>query len=241
MVEHELVDETLRLARQGLAPTSVERQRLRAAIAARATSGPGGEAPLAGWSALKASGASGVAVGVTLLALGFAGGLLLGREPEAPPPPVPVSAPAIAVTAVASAAPSVAELPAAEPLVERAPGAEPAAPPPAPRARATARRSPAAGSDAFERELALLQRAERAIRNQDPALALSLLGELEREHPRAVLAEERRAARVMANCQAKEPTAPLAAERFLREAPDSVYTDRVRSLCGLDGTQLTPR
>jgi outer membrane protein assembly factor BamD (BamD/ComL family) len=78
-----------------------------------------------------------------------------------------------------------------------------------------------------------VQRAERAIRNRDPALALSLLGELDRQHPAALLGEERTAARVMANCQAQEPTASLAAERFLRESPNSVYSDRVRALCGL--------
>jgi hypothetical protein len=241
MVEPEMIDETLKLARQGLAPTSVERQRLRAAIAARAAlpvaPAAAAEGVLRGWPALKASGSSGFAVGATLLALGFAGGLWLGRgrEPLLPPLPVPMTAPASEATPATNASVDVPVHDSA-PVVERAP--EPAAPKPAspaPRAHPAARRS-----DAFEHELALLQRAERAIRNQDPALALSLLGELEREHPRAALAEERKAARVMANCQAKEPTAPLAAERFLREAPGSVYSDRVRALCGLAGEQRTP-
>jgi hypothetical protein len=238
VVEPERIDETLQLARRGLAPTSAERERLRAAIAARAARPGGsaessaGEAPR-GWSALKASGASGLAAGVVLLALGFAGGLLLGRQRDVPAPaPAPAAAAATTVTATASA--SVAEVSVPAPPVER----EQRVPAPAkPRPRASAARS-----DAFERELALLQRAERALRSEDPALALSLLSELERDHPRAALAEERRAARVMANCQAREPTAPLAAERFLREAPDSVYTDRVRTLCGLaDGERPAER
>ena len=231
-----MIDETLKLARQGLAPTSVERQRLRAAIAARAALPIGAssvEAAPRGWSALKASGASGIAVGAALLALGFAGGLLIGSERRAPHPTAPAAslAPVVDPAPVASAPPNVPVpllAPVPDPIVGQAPVATP-------RARATAPRS-----DAFERELALLQRAERAIRNQDPALALSLLGELDREHPRAALAEERKAARVMANCQAKEPTASLAAERFLREAPASVYTDRVRALCGLAAEPRTP-
>jgi outer membrane protein assembly factor BamD (BamD/ComL family) len=81
--------------------------------------------------------------------------------------------------------------------------------------------------------MALLQRVERALRNEDPALVSSLLNELDTQHPRGVLSEERQAARVMAHCQAKEPSARLAAERFLRAMPNSVYTDRVRSLCDL--------
>lgn len=229
-----MIDETLKLACQGLAPTSVERQRLRAAIAARAALPIGAssiEAAPRGWSALKASGASGIAVGAALLALGFAGGLLIGSERHAPQPTAPVAtlAPVVDPAPVASAAPNVPV-----PVVVPVPDAI-VAPAPSPRARPTAARS-----DAFERELALLQRAERAIRNQDPALALSLLGELEREHPRAALAEERKAARVMANCQAKEPTASLAAERFLRDAPASVYSDRVRALCRLAAEPRTP-
>jgi hypothetical protein len=231
-----MIDETLQLARQGLAPTSVERQRLRAAIAARAAppvSTGSVEATPRGWSALKASGASGLAAGAALLALGFAGGLLIGSEHHASMPTAPAAtltapaatlAPVVDPAALASASPNV-PVPAPDPIVAPAPSA---------RARPTARRS-----DAFERELALLQRAERAIRNEDPALALSLLGELEREYPRAALAEERKAARVMANCQANEPTAALAAERFLREAPSSVYSDRVRALCRLEGEQRT--
>jgi hypothetical protein len=38
----------------------------------------------------------------------------------------------------------------------------------------------------------------------------------------------------MAQCQAKELNAQLAAQRFLRAVPKSVYTDRVRALCDLE-------
>jgi hypothetical protein len=216
------------------------RQRLRAAIAARAGMPVrDGASALSGWAALKASGKSGIALGTTLLALGFAVGLLFesrrGTEPAPPGPAAPVA------VVEAAAAPSVGS-PEAAPALPMAPpsvAASSADPLPAsgpkPHARPTpARAAPGKSSDAFERELALVQRAERALRNEDPALALALLAELDRQHPVAALAEERAVARVLAHCQAKEPNAQLVAERFLRGSPSSVYSERVRTLCGLD-------
>jgi len=89
-------------------------------------------------------------------------------------------------------------------------------------------------TDAFNQEMALLQRVERALRNEDPALVSSLLNELDAQHPRGALSEERQAARVMARCQAKDLDAGLAAQRFLLALPNSVYTDRVRSVCNVE-------
>lgn len=87
-------------------------------------------------------------------------------------------------------------------------------------------------------ELALLQRVERALRAKQAALALALLDELDRRHPRSTLLEERTAARVVAGCllpmaSARRPGERTAADRFLSEQHASVYADRVRRACGL--------
>jgi hypothetical protein len=183
-----------------------------------------------GWAALKASGKSGLALGTALVAAGFVAGLLFDRhtaEPGASLAPVAAApAPNAASREPMSAPPLLSEAE-SKPAVAPEPRAKRHARPP------SAQKSARESSDAFDRELALVQRAERAIRNRDPALALALLAELDRRHPRPLLGEERAAARVMANCQAKEPTAPLAAERFLADSASSVYTDRIRALCGL--------
>jgi hypothetical protein len=101
--------------------------------------------------------------------------------------------------------------------------------------------------------LALLHRTERAIRAHDPALALALLAELDRAAPSATLREERRTARILAECeQGSEPDtrimtentrrgspARARAEQFLREQPSSVYSDRIRDICEIDLVQGT--
>jgi hypothetical protein len=222
-----MIDETLKLARRGLAPSDAERARLRASLSASLNAGGGASAPASvrGWAALKASGKSGLALGTALLGAGFLAGVLFdgARHTEAPS----VLAPP-AVLAPAAAPSSTPPEPRREPALPL-----PVEPQPAPAPKQRARASTARSSAAFAHELALVQRAERAIRNGDPALALALLAELDHDHPRAALGEERAAARVMARCQAKEPTAPLEAERFLTDVAGSVYADRVRSLCGL--------
>jgi hypothetical protein len=87
-------------------------------------------------------------------------------------------------------------------------------------------------------ELALLQRAERAVRAENSALALMLTGELDARHPRSELLEERRAIELMAHCVAHATDARPRAERFLRAHPRSVYAERVQQLCL--GEPVTP-
>jgi hypothetical protein len=89
-----------------------------------------------------------------------------------------------------------------------------------------------AASPGANDELALLRRVERALRAQNPALALALLAELEQRFPDTRLAEEREAAHVIAACGTEEGGARLRAERFLRERGGSVYAERVREACG---------
>jgi hypothetical protein len=100
---------------------------------------------------------------------------------------------------------------------------------------------PSTVDDAFYRELGLLQRAERAIRSNDPVLARSLLGELDQQFPKGKLLEERSAAGVMAGCQnSLDPASQSAARRFVGFHPQSVYAARIRNLCELATTESDP-
>jgi hypothetical protein len=108
------------------------------------------------------------------------------------------------------------------------------APPPA-RHRAERAAQPDLGA-----EVALLERAERAIRAGEGALALSFVDELDHKFPSSPLREERAAARILAQCvNARSSATPArdaaraAAERFLARS-SSVYADRVRRLCVSD-------
>ncbi len=84
---------------------------------------------------------------------------------------------------------------------------------------------------ALKDELSLLKRAERAIRANEAALAISFLDELDRRHPHSALREERTAARIIAECTLALPAAAPRAASFLETQRDSVYVDRVRRAC----------
>jgi hypothetical protein len=103
-------------------------------------------------------------------------------------------------------------------FVQRAPSPRPSV---APRA---------VSAGAISEGLGVLQRAQRAIASGDGRLALSLLEPLGTS-AQAPLAEERDAARAMALCLSKDANAASNAARFAREAPNSIYLDRVQSLC----------
>jgi hypothetical protein len=129
---------------------------------------------------------------------------------------------------------------AVEDLLERHPAPLPergaADPSGSPRA---ARRAGLDAADSFGAELALLGRAERAIRAGEGALARSFLDELEQKFPASSLREERAAARVLADCAearsgtaAARQAAQAAATRFVARS-SSMYADRVRQLCEL--------
>jgi hypothetical protein len=103
---------------------------------------------------------------------------------------------------------------------------------------------PAASS--FAAEVALLERAERAIRAGEGALALAFLAELDQKFPTSTLREERAAARVLAGCEqarsngaAARTAARAAAEQFLARG-SALYADRVRQLCELGSSNARP-
>jgi hypothetical protein len=95
-------------------------------------------------------------------------------------------------------------------------------------------RASASRAAATSGELALLRRAERAIRTGDPTLALILLDQLERDYPRSALGEERAAARILVECARSGELARPEAVRFLAQRPSSVYSDRIIRACRLE-------
>jgi hypothetical protein len=245
------VERALEAARLELEPSSLDRERVRAAFGARlaalavvASDFPEGvpdaehALPAAGnslgfFAKLKATGASGLVAAGVLVGAGAGAGYVAGRHDarstaevvtamtaptraaeESHPVPDPPRALALGSAAVdppvSKSAPSGART-----AVEIAP------PPLLP------------SGDAFEDEVSLMRRVERALRAKNPQLARALLAEMDQRVPRGALLEERAAARVLAGCLEDGDRGRATAERFLRERPRSLYGSRVRSLCGI--------
>lgn len=204
-------------------------------------------ASLTRWAALKAAGSVGAVAGLALLGVGGGMGFWLGHEVassrapsqamfevpapagEAPLPTLDRSADAPPLSTPAAPSGAVADVAAA--AEASALGHEPHPADVRPRAHSQ-RRAP---QNPLNDELALLRRVERALRNNDPALARALLGELDERFPDSRLGEERAAARRIADCRSGEPGASESARAFLREHGVSVYRKRIALACALDG------
>jgi hypothetical protein len=254
-IDQDIVDRHLQRAWQAFAPPSnlSELVRARLTSSTAATLGAAGLAmasnarPEGAWASLQASGKLGALVGAGLLGIGLLFGYLIrDRQQEAPPPaaignpvsevspplapPLPKSVPEVAPAATERVQPSV--VPRAERSVSSAPRTR------TERAAARDETQPNAGTPEPSDELALLRRAERAVRTDNAALALALIGELEERYPRSSLLEERRAIELMAYCSAGATDAVARAQRFLREYPLSAYAGRIRDLCPATGVEL---
>ena len=263
MTDIDAVDRLLQQARVELAPSLSERARGRAGLGlARKRPAASVRAlhavrPPSGWAGLRASGKVGACVGLLIAAGGFGTGYwaaLRGASPSGVLPPGVTAFDtrdvARDVSPVQATAPST-DADRADPGSETGTLAEPSPQPgltpdresatkakkraPLPR-RAPLRRAP---ERAVGDELSLLRRVERALRAEDPTLALALLRELDAQFPSTALIEERSAADVLARCALAEPGARLRAESFLRDRPTSVYAERVREACQLASARET--
>ncbi len=214
------------------------------------------------WAALRASGKGGALLGIALLGLGFGSGYLASSQnvtpPPLPPAPVALTASEGPVFLVPADESTVATAPAAESVVletsrddePRVASAARAARLPAPRAsKAVASRAPSveatpasvvAPASDVSAELTLLQRAERAVRAENPALARALTDEHADRFPGSALSEERSAIERMAHCQADGADTGERAASFLREHPKSVYASRLRELCRMRPVMHSP-
>ncbi len=135
-----------------------------------------------------------------------------------------------------SAAPTVTAVPVIEPADAQAQTPEPAtasrrgvpstrrSPAPAPKAPATV--------DTLAEENRLLAKARKALLDERPERALTLLADHARRFADGVLAEERKALRAVALCDAgRSEDGAAAARAFLRAHPKAALAQRVRSAC----------
>jgi len=84
----------------------------------------------------------------------------------------------------------------------------------------------------LEAESRALAEAQRALRDRDLEWALNMLAQQDRTFAGGVLAEERAAARVFALCAAgRHDEGRASAERFQKQYPGSLLTERVRQAC----------
>jgi len=87
-------------------------------------------------------------------------------------------------------------------------------------------------AESFGQEVRALRAVERALRDEDPRLALAILQQLDRDVPQGKLVEERRATSVIARCSAGDvPFGVNWADDFASDYPDSVYRGRVEQSC----------
>jgi hypothetical protein len=86
-------------------------------------------------------------------------------------------------------------------------------------------------SSSLEIEVRFMKAVERALRDNEPGLALRVLDQLDEEVPRGVLDEERLAASVMARCKLGLGKRAELIEELTTRYPTSAYGPRVRNSC----------
>jgi len=236
-------------ARQGMTPSAVDTERTRrvllaasaglavgvgAGTAAAAGAGASGAAGASAATAAKATGLfaaiSSLSMGTKMVAavavsasIGTAGIIATQSERAASKPATTVIAPAKAPVAPALAvAPPQAQL-------EVAPEPEPT-PKLAPRL-GTAMLDKALDPDPLSAELALIERARQALKNDLPQQALAALDEHRSRFEHGVMTQERVALRALALCSLGDPKGPEEAQRFLTRNPGSPLASHLRSGC----------
>lgn len=155
------------------------------------------------------------------------------------PPAVPRAEPPVVPSELAPPG----ELPSAVPAprkeerapVSRLPESRTFAPPPNPApVGVVSKPAPAElqSPQSLEAESRALAEAQRALRDHDTEWALGMLAQQDRTFAGGVLAAERAAARVFALCAAERfEEGRAAAERFQKQYPGSLLTERVRQAC----------
>jgi hypothetical protein len=87
-------------------------------------------------------------------------------------------------------------------------------------------------TESLATEVLALRNAERALRDDNPGLALAFLQELDRQVPHGQLTEERDAAATLARCaRGDHPFGVSLAAEFTERHPGSVYRARVEQAC----------
>jgi hypothetical protein len=219
-------------ARRALSPSAGDQQRVREAVRRAVAGAP---APVAGngTTAATATRASRLfalgAVAAVAGGIGYWGGHRAGvRDGQAR-----AAAQVIAVR-------PLPELPAPAAAIVAAPAAPgtppPQSPPPDParhrHAAPPAKPVELSPADSLAEEVRALRSVERALRDEQPGLALALLRELDRAVPQGKLIEERQATLAIARCLGGEvPFGVDLGDDFAGRYPDSVYLARVAQAC----------
>jgi hypothetical protein len=146
------------------------------------------------------------------------------RRPAASTLPAPTAAAELSAPGAQDPDESARALPAHGPSFK---AAHRAAPAPARELDASA----SARAQSLEEEVRVMRRVERALRDDDPRLAVELLNELDRSVPGGALQEERTAAFLMARCELGAGSGAVLIREFVQRHPDSVYFARVRQAC----------
>ncbi len=176
-------------------------------------------APVVGGKSLLA------AAGVAVTGAAVWAGVTLSQSPTPPATP-----PAEVVEA--APAPEPTTQPAEEPPAPEPPKVEQ---PTKPRVKKASQSKPAASetSNALVRELALIDRARRALRDDNPSLALRRLDAYNTEFPKGSLKTEQTVLRIEAlAASGNRATATRLGRAFLKRSPNGPYARRVRSLLG---------
>jgi hypothetical protein len=86
----------------------------------------------------------------------------------------------------------------------------------------------------FHEEMSHLRRAQSALKEGNPGLALGLMQSLDELRPDGALLPERRMTKVLALCSLdRKSEAQSVAKRLLGSKSDSVYSARLRTTCAL--------
>jgi len=184
--------------------------------------GGGGGGGVAGGSPAMLKGAI-----ATIAALALVGGAWVALRHRAAPdgsPAPKVLAPIVETSVSPVAAPGESS---ALPVASAPPSAASTAPPPSRGALASARPK----ADALPDEAALLRDAREALRDGDPARALTLLDQHAKRFPDGTFAQERDVMRVDAlMAEGKTGEAKDAARAFLARHPESAHRPRLEAL-----------
>jgi RNA polymerase sigma-70 factor (ECF subfamily) len=229
-------------AREDYSPARGDKVRNRKALALRIAVGTSAVSSVATGSVLSSAAAKVVLIGIAATTVVGAGAVTYEwtnhgtRE---------VDRPAAAQRSVARGSPSgnvaVEEAP-RTPNVPDAVSNPPAASAVVLSARPPRVASPPASGDRkpdVEAELALLRDARSALSAGDPRRALELTDAHARAFPHGVLAEERRATRIVALCSLGRVTeGRREAQAFVARAPDSPLVERVHTACA--GSEHSP-
>jgi hypothetical protein len=223
--------ELLQLLRDDWGPSADAKAAARAGIERRLREGAGASEPPP-TPLLRSPLAIGAGVVVLGLLVGGLAALKNGPDAEAPTPPrATVTAPAATTPRAVDTAPSPA------PTMEAVSvDSLPVAPAPSSPKTATPARTQAAPStapaDTLGEELALLKKAQSALRAGAPGDALSALSEHAARFPNGALREERMTLRVLALCDRGDVTAARdARDELARTAPGSSHLQRLESSC----------